>query len=70
MSSFHHDHAEWNVKLGKSLVPGAPNGTDWNLAHNVADQRPKAYKKWDHIFFKTWWGRCGKDEDDSLGSIS
>ena len=51
-------------------VPGAPNGTDWNLAHNVADQRPKAHKKMGGIFFTTWWGRCGKDEDDSLCSIS
>ena len=40
----------------KSLVPGAPNGTDWNLAHNVADQRPKARKKWDQIFFSNHGG--------------
>lgn len=70
MGSFHYDQTESNVKLDKSLVTGAPNGTDWNLAHNVADQRPKAHKKMGPDFFQNMVGLGGKDEDDSLCSIS
>ena len=66
MSSFHYDQAEWNL-ASHSLqeLPTEPIGiwhTMWPI--NV----PKAHKKMgpDLFFSKHGWGRCGKDEDDSL----